>query len=122
MENRKLEFMEDCIFCKIIKGELPSTKVLEEEEIVAFKDINPLAPVHVLIVPKIHFPSLTEAKDNQQVLLGKLLLVARDLAKKLGIIDKGYKVVINNGPDSGQIVFHLHLHLLGGWKDKVKDL
>lgn len=114
--------MSDCIFCKIIKEELSSTKVFEDENIVAFKDINPMAPVHVLIVPKIHFSSLTEAEDDYQILLGKLLLTARDLAKKLGISKNGYKVVINNGPDSGQIVYHLHLHLLGGWKDKVKDL
>ncbi|MBI3981219.1 histidine triad nucleotide-binding protein [Candidatus Microgenomates bacterium] len=114
--------MADCIFCKIIKGELPSTKVFEDENIVAFKDINPMAPVHVLIVPKIHFSSLTEAEDDHQVLLGKLLLIARDLAKKLEISKKGYKVVINNGPDSGQIVYHLHLHLLGGWTNKVNSV
>lgn len=109
--------MNDCVFCKIIKGEMPSTKVFEDEEMVAFKDINPMAPVHVLIVPKIHFSSLVDATDEKQALLGKLLLKARDLAKELDVADAGYKLVINNGKDSGQIVFHLHVHLLGGWKD-----
>ncbi len=109
----------NCIFCKIIKGELPTTKVYEDDDIIVFKDIAPKAPIHVLVVPKVHFASLADAKDNQEKLLGKLLLKTRDLAKELGIAESGYKVVINNGSDAGQLVFHLHLHLLGGWKKKI---
>ncbi|MBI3385049.1 histidine triad nucleotide-binding protein [Candidatus Gottesmanbacteria bacterium] len=109
-----------CIFCKIIKGELPTTKVYEDDEMIVFKDIAPKAPVHVLVVPKIHFASLNEAKEEKEKLLGKLLLKTRDIAKTLGISKSGYKVIINNGAGSGQVVFHLHLHLIGGWKEGAK--
>ena len=107
--------MASCIFCKIINGELPSTKVYEDSDMLAFKDIQPVAPVHLLVVPKKHFVSLTDAENSDQKLLGKMLLKVRDIAKKMGIDKSGYKVVINNGEGSGQIVFHLHLHLIGGW-------
>lgn len=112
--------MSDCIFCQVIEGKLPSTKVYEDKEILAFKDIRPVAPVHILIVPKKHFSSLIDAKDENGKLLGKLLLTARDLGQKLGLAQDGYKIIINNGPDSGQIVYHLHIHLVGGWKKKAE--
>ena len=111
--------MSDCVFCKIIKKEIPSTIVDEDEEMIAFKDIYPLAPVHILIVPKVHFSSLVEAKNEQQDLLGKLLLKTRDIAVSQGIDKTGYKVFINNGEGAGQDVFHLHLHLTGNWKKGV---
>ncbi len=113
-----MKFM-NCIFCKIIKGEIPANKVYEDDDIIVFKDIAPKAPIHVLVVPKVHFASLDKAKDENEKLLGKLLLQARDIAKSFGVNKSGYKVVINNGAGSGQIVFHLHLHLLGGWKKKI---
>lgn len=112
--------MSDCIFCKVIKGELPSTKIYEDKEILAFKDIHPVAPVHILVVPKKHFRSLIEVKDRDKKLLGKLLLTARNMGEKLGISKGGYKIIINNGEESGQLVFHLHIHLIGGWETKAK--
>lgn len=107
--------MEDCIFCKIIKGEIPGKFVYKDSEIIAFYDINPKAPVHVLIVPVRHLESLRETKDQDKDLLGKLMLTVNKIALELNIAKSGYKVVINNGKESGQIVFHLHIHLLGGW-------
>ena len=100
--------MTDCIFCNIIKGEIPSKKVYEDKDVYVFHDIAPKAPVHILVVSK-----------NDSELLGKLLLTVKDVAVKAGISDRGYKVVINNGPDSGQLVDHLHFHVLGGWSNKV---
>ena len=108
--------MTDCIFCKIMKGEIPSKKAFEDEKILAFYDISPKAPVHVLVVPKTHIRSLIETADDQKELMGNLMIRIKKIAKKLGLDKNGYKVVINNGKGSGQIVFHLHLHLLGGWK------
>lgn len=109
-----------CIFCQIIEGEIPSTKVYEDKDLVVIKDIHPVAPVHVLIIPKEHFASLVEAKDKHQTLLGKLMLTARDTAESLGVSASGYKIVINNKEDAGQIVFHLHIHLIGGWQKKAE--
>ena len=100
------------IFEKIIAREIPAKIIWEDEDAVAFHDVNPQAPVHVLIVPKRVVPRLAEAKDKDREILGKLLLVARDLAKKLEL-SGGYRVVINNGPDAGESVPHLHVHLLG---------
>lgn len=111
--------MSNCVFCKIIKGELPTIWVYKDEEIVAFNDINPKAPVHVLVMPVKHLESLKDTKVADKELLGKLMLTVNHLAEKLGIAEDGYKVVINNGPASGQLVFHLHIHLLGGWKGKA---
>jgi histidine triad (HIT) family protein len=110
--------MDSCLFCKIIKGEIPSRSVYKDDNLVAFYDINPKAPVHVLIVPVKHLQSLKEVEEKDKDLLGDLLLAVKNIAEKLGI-SQGYKVVINNGPLSGQIIFHLHLHLLGGWEDKA---
>jgi len=100
------------IFEKIIARQIPAKIIWEDDDAVVFQDVNPQAPVHVLIVPKKVVPRLTDAKDDDRVLLGKLLLVARDMAKKLEL-SKGYRVVINCGPDAGESVPHLHVHLLG---------
>src|SRR5215472_466714 len=101
------------IFDKIINREIPAKIIWEDDDAVAFHDVNPQAPVHVLIVPKKAILRLGDAGDADQATLGKLLLVARDLAKKLGIDASGYRVVINSGPDAGESVPHLHVHLLG---------
>ena len=100
------------IFEKIIAREIPAKIIWEDDDTIAFHDVNPQAPVHVLIVPKRVVPRLTEATENDRTLLGKLLLVARDIAKKLDL-SRGYRVVINSGPDAGESVPHLHVHLLG---------
>jgi len=109
--------MVDCIFCKIIKGEIPGKFVFKDNDFVVFHDINPKAPVHALVVPKQHVESLREVNETQVDLLGKMMLTTSKAAQKLNIANEGYKVVINNGKASGQLVFHLHLHLLGGWKE-----
>ena len=101
------------IFEKIVAREVPAKIVWEDDEAIAFHDVNPQAPVHVLIVPKRVISRLNEAKENDAKILGKLLLVARDIAKKLGIDQTGYRVVINSGSDAGESVPHLHVHLLG---------
>lgn len=105
--------MENCIFCKIIAGEIPSAKVYEDEEIVVFKDIAPKANVHLLCVPKEHFAYLSEADGRRAAILGRTLQKIGSLAPTLGL-QEGYRVVINQGENAGQTVHHLHLHLLGG--------
>ena len=105
--------MTDCIFCKIVSGEIPSTKVYEDEEVVGFRDINPAAPVHVLFIPKKHFANLGEATPEDQALLGRMLLLVGREAPKLGLAE-GYRIVSNCGESAGQTVDHFHLHLLGG--------
>lgn len=102
------------IFCQIIKGELPSQKVYEDENVIAFRDINPKAPIHVLIVPKKHIEDLNSATEEERELLGELLLAAPKIAEKEGIAEKGYRLIINTGKHGGQLVPHLHIHLLGG--------
>ena len=106
----------DCIFCKIAKKEIPSEIVYESDEIVAFKDIKPVAPHHILIIPKKHIPTLDDLPDEDAPLIAKMFLVARDLARSLGISEKGYRTVFNCREEGGQEVFHLHLHLIGGRK------
>ena len=101
------------IFEKIIAREIPADVIWEDDEAIAFRDVDPQAPIHVLIVPKRVIPRLGEAKDSDAATLGKLLLVARDLAVKLGVDETGFRVVINSGPDAGESVPHLHVHLLG---------
>ena len=103
----------DCIFCRIAGKEIPSQVVLETDDLVAFKDLNPQAPTHILIVPKRHIESLSAVQDADAELLGRLQLAARDLANKGGL-EGGYRLIINNGRGAGQSVFHLHYHLLGG--------
>ena len=109
----------DCLFCSIIKGDIPSTKVYEDETVYAFKDINPMAPVHVLIVPKQHISSVNEVTEENSGVIAHIYEVAAKLAKELGISESGYRVVSNCGADAGQTVFHLHFHLLGGKKLNV---
>jgi len=102
----------DCLFCKIVRGEIPAKLVHESDDCVAFRDIDPKAPVHVLVIPREHVSSLNEARDASMV--GRLALVAAEIARKEGIADAGYRTVINTNRDAGQTVFHIHLHLLGG--------
>lgn len=104
----------DCLFCKIAAGDVPADIVHESEDLLAFRDINPQAPVHILVIPRRHVPSLDEAGDGDGGLLGALLLAARDLARSEGIAEDGYRTVLNVGGDGGQTVHHVHVHLLGG--------
>lgn len=108
--------MDTCLFCRIIGKEIPARVVYEDEALLAFEDIRPQAPVHILLIPKAHFSSLDGADDARQDVLGRLLLKARDLARERGLDRTGYRVVLNTGSDSGQEVFHIHFHLLGGRK------
>jgi len=105
--------MSDCLFCKIVAGEIPSDKVFEDDDVVAFRDIQPQAPVHLLVIPRKHLASLDEASESDQALLGKLMLACRSLAAQEGI-SGAYRVVNNCGAAAGQSVFHVHFHLLGG--------
>ena len=105
---------ENCIFCKIIKGEIPSKKVYEDEEILAFNDINPAAPIHVLVIPKKHITSLAEMKDGDEKIVGKIYKVINEIAEQLGVKENGYRVIVNCGKDGGQEVGHLHFHLIAG--------
>jgi histidine triad (HIT) family protein len=106
--------MSDCLFCKIAAGEIPSAKVYEDDVCVAFNDIHPQAPTHILIIPREHFDSLDRARNGHKETLGHLLLTAAEIAREKGFSEDGYRVVINTNRDGGQTVFHLHLHLLGG--------
>jgi histidine triad (HIT) family protein len=105
--------MSDCLFCKIVRGEIPCRKVYEDDEVLAFHDINPVAPVHFMLVPKLHLDSLVEAGDAHTDLFGKMLLLAPRLAKEQGL-SNGFRIVINTGKGGGQEVFHLHIHVIGG--------
>ena len=105
---------QDCIFCKIIAGEIPSKQVYQDDRVTVFHDINPVAPVHVLIVPNEHIPSVNAAEEAHEALLGHMFTVARKVAAELGVAESGYRLIVNTGPDAGQVVFHLHMHLLGG--------
>lgn len=102
----------DCIFCKIVNGSIPAKKIYEDDDVIAFNDINPSARVHFLIVPKLHIESLASCEDEHQVLLGEMLLLAPKIAKEQGLT--GFKTLINTGKDGGQEVFHIHMHVLGG--------
>ncbi|MDH3291762.1 MAG: histidine triad nucleotide-binding protein [Gemmatimonadota bacterium] len=104
--------MSDCLFCRIVAGEIPANRVTETKQFLAFRDINPQAPTHVLAIPKQHVASLNEADDA--MLIGELLLFARDVAAGEGLADDGYRVVLNTNAGAGQTVFHIHAHILGG--------
>ncbi|MBA2736474.1 MAG: histidine triad nucleotide-binding protein [Pyrinomonadaceae bacterium] len=106
--------MSDCIFCKIIAGEIPSAKIYEDEICVAFNDLSPQAPTHLLIIPREHFDSLDKAESRHKETLGHLLLTAAEIAREKGFAENGYRVVINTNRNGGQTVYHLHVHLLGG--------
>jgi len=106
--------VDECIFCQIVNKEIPAKIVYEDDKIVAFDDINPQAPVHVLLIPKEHFASLEEIPEERKDLLGHILIKARQVALEKGIQESGYRIVLNTGRDSGQDVFHIHFHVLGG--------
>ena len=106
--------MSDCLFCRIIGKEIPSDTVLDTDEIYAFRDINPQAPHHILLVPKRHIEKLADIKESDAQILGRLLIQATKLAHDLGMDDEGYRIVVNNGENAGQSVWHLHVHLLSG--------
>ena len=110
--------MSTCLFCRIARGEIPSKKAYEDDDLLVFHDINPAAPVHLLMIPKEHTDNLTTIEPRHHALLGKMLALAPRLAREQGATD-GFRIVINNGPDGGQEVYHLHVHVLGGprpWK------
>ena len=104
----------NCIFCKIIAGEIPSQNVYKDNEVVAFKDINPSAPVHIMVVPVKHIVSLAAMTEKEMPIISKMTAAANKIARDFGLAEKGYRLVINSGPDGGQAVQHLHMHLLGG--------
>jgi len=106
--------MNECLFCKMVSGVIPCDKVHENEYVLAFRDIDPKAPTHILIIPKKHITTLNEINENDQELLGELLLTAKKIAKDEGIDTSGYRTVFNCNSDGGQTVFHIHMHLLGG--------
>ena len=106
--------MDDCIFCKIINKEIPASIVYEDERMIAFDDINPQAPVHVLLIPKEHYPSLNEIPEDKKDVLSHLILKAREIAREKEIGERGYRIVLNTARESGQDVLHIHFHLLGG--------
>lgn len=106
--------MADCVFCNIVAGNIPANKVYEDEQVLAFHDIHPKAKTHILVIPKTHISSLSEAQENDEILLGKLLSAARTIARKQELA--GYKVLMNVNREGGQVVFHLHLHILSGGK------
>lgn len=106
--------MEGCLFCKIAAGEIPARLVFQSERVLAFEDIRPQAPHHILIIPRAHYASLEEVPEGEGALLADALLAARSIARERGISASGYRVVLNTGRDSGQEVFHIHFHLLGG--------
>lgn len=105
--------MSDCLFCRIIRGEIPCRKVYEDDAVLAFHDINPVAPVHFMLVPKLHLATLADAGEDHAALLGRMLLLAPRLAKQQGL-DDGFRTVINTGKGGGQEIFHLHIHIIGG--------
>jgi histidine triad (HIT) family protein len=106
--------MSDCIFCKIINGEIPSTSVFRDEGTYAFRDIQPAAPTHILIVPTRHIDSINVMGESDEQTIGRLFTVAKQIAAQEGLAERGYRLVINTNADAGQTVFHIHLHLLGG--------
>ncbi|MFV1917744.1 MAG: histidine triad nucleotide-binding protein [Patescibacteria group bacterium] len=113
--------MTDCIFCKIVKGEIPSKKVYENDRVLVFHDINPVAPVHVLVIPKLHIKSLSGVKEKDRDILGEIQVVTAKAAEKLGI-SKAFRLVTASGGKAGQEIFHLHYHLVGGWKKSAPKL
>lgn len=106
--------MEDCLFCKIVRGEIPGEIVYQDDRATAFADIAPKAPKHILVVPNKHISTLAEAGEEDEALLGHLLLVGARVARELGVTERGFRTVINTNQDAGQTVFHIHVHILGG--------
>ncbi len=110
----------DCLFCKIANGEMNTEFLFENERITVFRDIHPAAPVHLLVVPKKHIRSINDIAQSDEVLLGEMISVAKDMAKEYGVAASGYKLLFNVEKGGGQVIFHLHLHVIGGWKDRKK--
>jgi len=108
----------DCIFCKIIKGESPANFVYKDEDMVVFHNIKPSAPIHVLMVPIEHIESVNSLEGRHGAVISKMMLKAKEVAQSLGIRDSGYKLIINVGRGGGQVIFHLHMHLIGGWEKR----
>jgi histidine triad (HIT) family protein len=106
----------DCVFCRIVAGEIPADIVYQDKALLAFRDIHPQAPTHILIIPKSHIASLADITAKHQALMGRIILLARDLAAKEGISGSGYRLSVSTGADGGQLVPHVHFHLLGGRK------
>ena len=105
----------NCIFCKIVQGEIPSRKVYEDDDLVVFHDIHPAAPVHLLIVPKKHIRSVNDLTAADQPILSEMLMIAKEMAAQQGVAKSGYRIFINVERGGGQVIFHLHMHLIGGW-------
>ena len=112
---------EDCIFCKIVKGELPASYIEKDKDFIVIKDINPAAPVHVLIIPRKHIKNLSKVKDSDKEMLGKIQISIPKISKKLGI-SQNFRLLVANGKGAGQTVLHLHYHLIGGWKNKSSEM
>jgi len=108
--------MGDCIFCKIVEGSIPCSKVYEDEKVLAFDDIHPMAPVHVVIIPKEHIATILEVSEDRMAVMDAMISAAREVSRKKGIDQSGFRVVINCNEDGGQVIFHLHMHVLGGKK------
>ncbi len=104
----------ECVFCRIVNGELPSDTLYQDDEVMAFRDINPLAPTHVLIIPRRHITSLADLAEKETSIIGRMAGVANKLARQEGVAEKGYRLVVSSGEEGGQVVPHLHMHLLGG--------
>jgi histidine triad (HIT) family protein len=107
---------KECVFCNIVAGKIPATFLYQDDRVVAIRDISPQAPTHLLVMPKEHIPSLAELRDEQRDLVAHLIYVSNELARREGIVERGYRLVLNCGPDGGQEVPHLHIHFLGGQK------
>ncbi len=111
--------MDDCIFCKIVKGSIPCNKVYEDERVLAFEDIHPMAPVHIVIIPKEHIATILDVYGDKMAVMGAMISAAREVSRKKGIDKSGFRVVINCNEEGGQVIFHLHMHVLGG--KQLKD-
>jgi histidine triad (HIT) family protein len=111
-------YMTDCIFCNVIAGDIPSTNVFRDQQVTAFRDIHPMAPTHILIVPNRHIESVNSLTTDDEQLIGHLFMIAKELAAQEGFAENGYRLIMNTGPHAGQTVFHVHLHLLGGGRMK----
>ena len=109
---------KDCIFCKIVNGEIPTEYLYEDDTLVVFRDINPHAPVHILIVPKKHIRSINDLTEENKEIISHMIMVGKDIAKKESVNSSGYKLLFNVERGGGQVIFHLHLHLIGGWEKR----
>lgn len=106
--------MTDCLFCKIRDGEIPADIVFENDDVIAFNDVNPQAPIHIIIIPKKHIPTTNDVKDSDELIMGKLFIAAKNIADEKSVSDEGYRLVVNCNEKAGQTVFHIHMHLLAG--------